>query len=477
MVDKIYSKDHNENIRIFQDIDHKKKFSLYSLELNRVFGDKSYEIFYKNLIEHKRAMGGNFLSLFQKPKNTKGLRIYEEPFNSAAFEESLNHMKIKTEKLNYKIKNPYKSRPTNTSITKIKTQNLLNNIKYKKLGKKMKGPHSNINKENIYLPEVPDVGRYNPSYDVLRKHPYQVSFCNSSFNDFNKNGVTISGRNIFKGISETDYAYDFSDLKQSYIDTTPIKKKSNISIIINRNSNLNESQSKSKRKDHLYLSTSPFYNSRIIHKRRIKNSTLDNSKINADSQILIRNNGDVHSRCPKHSNNLNNSNSSFSLDDSKNNTKVLNTSNNSGNYSKNNNTSISLKNNHCLKFDNYSKRRPMINPLSHTSEQFTNPEAFNKNYPVRNKNACVEFNRISTSKQKQKCYFEVEANKNKNPPLGLYRPRYTNTFNKLTTNIYLDKKETPMTNDRRLKEIIYSYYVPSNYLLFDSLNKNDKSEI
>ena len=119
----------------------------------------------------------------------------------------------------------------------------------------------------------------------------------------------------------------------------------------------------------------------------------------------------------------------------------------------------------------------MVNPINHNSEQFTNPEAFNKNYPVRNKNACVEFNRISTSKQKQKCYFEVEANKNKNPPLGLYRPRYTNTFNKLTTNIYLDKKETPMTNDRRLKEIIYSYYVPSNYLLFDSLNKNDKSDI
>ena len=41
-------------------------------------------------------------------------------------------------------------------------------------------------KYNIYLPDVPDVGRYTPSYKVLDKHSYQVAFCQQNFYDFNK---------------------------------------------------------------------------------------------------------------------------------------------------------------------------------------------------------------------------------------------------------------------------------------------------
>ena len=475
MVDKIYSNDHIENVRIFQDIDHKKKYSNYSHELNRAFGDKSYDNFYKNLILHKRVRCVNFKSLFQKPKNMKGMKIYKQPFNAGEFKLALNQMKLKAAKLNYKVKNPYKSRSTNPSITKVKTQKLLKNIKNKKLGINIKDQNSDIKNDKIYLPEVPDVGRYNPSYDVLRKHTYEVSFCNSNFNDFNKEGTQMSGRNLFKGLDNTDYAYNFSDLKQIYTDTNPCKEKSNMSKTFKDNSyfNFNMSQSKLIKKKHLYLSTSPFYNSSTIHKEKIKKrkQNMNNfSTVNNDSQILIRNNGDANLRCPKHNYNLNITNTSFSFDDSKlNNTGILNTSNNSKNNSRSI-TAINLKKNHCLKFDNYSKRKPMINPLNHTSEHFTNPEAFNNNYPIRNKNACVEFNKLSTSKQKQKCFFEYEANKNKNPPLGLYYPKFEKTFSKLTTDIYLDKKEIPITNDRKLKKIMYSFHVPTSYLLFNSLN-------
>ena len=96
MVDKIYTKDHFENVRIFHDIEKKKKFSTYSLELNRVFGDKSYDTFYKNLIEHKRARGENFIALFQRPKNMNDIKKFEEPFSIASFEEALKNMKLKT---------------------------------------------------------------------------------------------------------------------------------------------------------------------------------------------------------------------------------------------------------------------------------------------------------------------------------------------------------------------------------------------
>ena len=432
MVDKIYSKDHLENVRTFQDIKNGKNFSPYSIQLNRVFGDKSYDTFYKNLIEHKRATGGNFLSLFEKPKKVSEMKVYDEPFNKEKFEDALKAMKVKSNELNYRIKNPYSSRPVNNSITKIKTQTLLKNISNKKLGKKivnLKG------KKNIYLPGVPDVGRYNPSYDVLRKHTYQVLFSTNNFTDFNSK--------------------------------TPKQINNNSHIIpkiIENNTNLNESIKTSK-KNRLYVNTSPRTHKRMKQQdgKRKNNESLTTNF----SQIVLRNNGDTNSRCYKHINSLYNTNTSLSLEDSKlNNSSSINNSNF-------NSTVVNLKNNHCLKFDNYSQRKPMVNKLNYTTENFTNPDAFNLNYPIRNQNACVEFNKLSTGKEKQKCIFEVEANKNKNPPLGIYYPRFDSTFNKLTTNIFLDKKIPSITNEKRLKKIILSYNVPSHYLLFNSLNENN----
>ena len=432
MVDKIYSKDHLENVRTFQDIKNGKNYSPYSIQLNRVFGDKSYDTFYKNLIEHKRATGGNFWSLFEKPKKVSEMKVYDEPFNKEKFEDALKAMKIKSNELNYRIKNPYSSRPVNNSITKVKTQKLLKNISNKKLGKKivnLKG------KKNIYLPEVPDVGRYNPSYDVLRKHTYQVLFSTSNFTDYNSKTTKQLNNN-------------------SHI----------IPKIIENNTNLNESIKMSK-KSRLYVNTSPRTHKRMKHQ---DGKSKNNESVTTNfSQIVIRNNGDTNSRCHKHINSLYNTNSSLSLEDSKlNNSSSINNSNF-------NSTVVNLKNNHCLKFDNYSKRKPMVNKLNFTTEIFTNPDAFNLNYPIRNKNACVEFNKLSTGKEKQKCVFEVEANKNKNPPLGIYYPRFDSTFSKLTTNIFLDKKIPPITNEKRLKKIILSYKVPSHYLLFNSLNENN----
>ena len=95
MIDKIYKKDNYENQQIFHDIEQAKKYSNYSIELNQTFGDKSYDRFYKSLIEHKKARGLNFMSMFQKPKNAAGLRMYEEPFNIKDFKSALKTMKKK----------------------------------------------------------------------------------------------------------------------------------------------------------------------------------------------------------------------------------------------------------------------------------------------------------------------------------------------------------------------------------------------
>ena len=74
MIDKIYENDNIENQQIFHDIEQAKKYSNYSLELNQTFGDKSYDRFYKGLMEHKKARGINFISIFQKPKNPTGIK-------------------------------------------------------------------------------------------------------------------------------------------------------------------------------------------------------------------------------------------------------------------------------------------------------------------------------------------------------------------------------------------------------------------
>ena len=473
MFDKVYSKDNSENIRIFNDlVEPKNNFSNYSIELNRLFGDKTYAAFYKNLIKHKRAKCSNFVSMFQKPKKMVGIKIYDEPFNIANFEEALNNMKLKREKINYRVNNPYKSRPPINCITKLKTEKMLKNIKKQKLATKYKtNSKLKLHKDNIYLPEVPDVGRYNPSYDVLRKHTYQACFSTSNFHDFNKDNKQFNDRKLFVKINdlyfEEDSNYNKNKIKQ-------ISKNANNTINnMSKTETINMSKSnkiKLDKKQKLYLSSSPLFNNRNINNTKRDNNINNNNKeelnnssnIMSDSQILIRTNGDLNLRCQKHVNNLYNTSSNFSFDDSKMNNSGIN--NNSIHY-------INLKKNHCLKFDNYSKRKPIITKLNNTMEHFTNAEAFNLNFPARKKNACIEFNKLSTGKSKQKCFFEFEAKKNKNPPLGAYNPKFDSTFGRITNNIYMNKKNNISSKKRKLQKIMFNYNVPSKYILFQSLNK------
>ena len=496
MIDKIYEKDNYENQQIFHDIEQAKKYSNYSIELNQTFGDKSYEKFYKSLIEHKKARGLNLMSMFQKPKNATELKVYEEPFNIKEFKAALKTMKMKNDKLIYRIKNPYQIRHKFQSEQKEEKKEKkeetksVNNKNDKKINNK-NNINSKIKKElikeneKIYLPEVPDVGRYNPSYDVLDKHTYKVAFSQQTFEDFNKKGIKRNSRNIFNDHTKIDYNYNDNKPLTLEMKTKFIKSKikpiyiniNNMPKTYNKNDGIrNINEIKRKTSNHyetspsLYnslnsqlntnLNTSP--NQNISTNFEINKSTLNTNKM-SDSQILIRTNGDIHSRCPKHINNyLYNTNSSLSFDDSINNTDSFNNSNS--------NFNSTLKNNHCLKFETYTKRKPMIKKFNYINEDFTNTEAFNLMYPPKNKNICIEFDKLSTAKEKQKSVFEVEANKNKNPPLGTYYPKYGNTFKKII-DVYIDKKCPPINNKRRLKEIMLKYDVPSNYLLFDILNK------
>ena len=194
---------------------------------------------------------------------------------------------------------------------------MLKKLKNKKLGNKnSKNSKIKFKKDKIYLPEVPDVGRYNPSYDILRKHTYQACFSTSNFHDFNKNNTQFNDRNLFKVLNNTDYKYNFYDnkIRKIYIQTNDINN-----IIKTIKDNLNKNNKKTLNKDKKKcISTSPLFNNRKINLNIInsdKDEINNSSNIINDSQILIRTNGDIHSRCQKRINNLYNTSSNFSFDD------------------------------------------------------------------------------------------------------------------------------------------------------------------
>ena len=156
----IYRKDHKENLRIFSDLKAVKEFSSYSNDLNRAFGDNSYNQFHKNLSEPKQVIGDNFLNLFQKNdklKNKTKLKIFDERFNLKQFEESLAHMKLQDKILKEKIKYPFIERMKNSRNYLLKKE-----IENNKLNK--------INRSFKLFPQVPDVGRYYPKYNSINKH-------------------------------------------------------------------------------------------------------------------------------------------------------------------------------------------------------------------------------------------------------------------------------------------------------------------
>ena len=374
-VDKVYRKDHKENIKLFRDLKSHKKYSVYGSELNRVFGDKSYDIFYNDLLYKKKKHINNFTKLFEKPVVKGGLKEYEEPFNIKIFKECLKSMKIKNEELEYKIKHPH---VLNSSPYRQYKEEIL------KL-KKEKKPEVNVT-----LPEIPDIGRYNPNYESIRTHSYYPSFASTDFHNFNKSKKNVNAHQL-----------------------SLVKKVDNESFIQNK------------------------------YKNRNKRTRLNSENFNTD---------------PNNTSNINDKSQSNMKSTDFNVSQYMSTSSFSDE-----------KNNHCLRFDSYSTRKPMV------TEPDYNPDIknYSTNYnPIRNVKGNVDFNKISSNSHILS-YFDEIAKKNNNPPLGMYRPNY-DYIEKKPVNIYLNKKDPPSPTILKLKKIIYSYNISSEYKMVSSLNNHNK---
>ena len=372
--DRIYRKDHSENKKLFCDIKTHQKYSLYGTELNRIFGDRSYDQFYKGLLENKKMSINNFKKMFEKPVIKGGIKKIESPFDIKLFTTCLKKMDLKSKQLEYKIKHPH----------------ILNPSKYsQEVERKLK-----ILSERFRLPDIPDIGRYNPNYNSVRTHSFYPTFASSDYDYFNTYKKNV-------------YAHNISLVKE------PLPEE-NISKI-------------------------------NIKKKPLKN--LKNSYLNTDPNISNINNKSILDKSVKSTdyNNMSQMMSTSSFGDE--------------------------KNNHCLRFDSYSPRKPIVNKLMYDSEVMNN----STNYRLfSNIKGSVDFNKSSNSNTG--CYFDEIAKNNNNPPLGMYQPNF-DFISKKTVNIFLNKRLPPSTKLALLKKIITCYKTTSEYKTVSGLNEYTQREM
>ncbi len=372
--DRIYRKDHSENKKLFCDIKTHQKYSLYGTELNRIFGDRSYDQFYKGLLENKKMSINNFKKMFEKPVVKGGIKKIESPFDIKLFTTCLKKMDLKSKQLEYKIKHPH----------------ILNPSKYsQEVERKLK-----ILSERFRLPDIPDIGRYNPNYNSVRTHSFYPTFASSDYDYFNTYKKNV-------------YAHNVSLVKE------PLPEE-NISKI-------------------------------NIKKKPLKN--LKNSYLNTDPNISNINNKSILDKSVKSTdyNNMSQMMSTSSFGDE--------------------------KNNHCLRFDSYSPRKPIVNKLMYDSEVMNN----STNYRLfSNIKGSVDFNKSSNSNTG--CYFDEIAKNNNNPPLGMYQPNF-DFISKKTVNIFLNKRLPPSPKLALLKKIITCYKTTSEYKTVSGLNEYTQREM
>lgn len=215
--------DRIQNIKMFKNIEKTNSFSKYSEELNRIFGDRSFNKFYFNLIMNKRNTNDNYFKIFQKTKsNFHPIRH----FNIDKYKKFLTDLEDK-EQQKKNFKNRFKFRKNEYSYDSDQK--------------------SNSKEKKIKLSPIVDIGRYNPNYDSIRKNQPRILF----------------SQNGFKNIK---LKKNYSEDRKKFL-THPIK--SNIkSITINNFKTINTFNKKKKHKNN-----SEILSQELKHKKQISDKS------------------------------------------------------------------------------------------------------------------------------------------------------------------------------------------------------------
>ncbi len=155
---------------------------------------------------------------------------------------------------------------------------------------------------------------------------------------------------------------------------------------------------------------------------------------------------------------------------------------NFSNYKKNisldseniNNENTNLKTiNHCLKFENYTDRKPLVN-ITYKNNNNNNLNIKNikkdikKNIKIKKK---LKYNIISFDKMSKRNYSFIS--KNDVPPIGKYSPNYNLIYSHKPL-ILIDKNKINKNNKKiQAHKILYKINVPTEYEIITKLNKKN----
>lgn len=393
--------DKKENINLFSDITDPKKYSKYSNQLNKVFSSYSYSKFINDLTRTKVKKQ---ITLKDQINQWLNLSSYSTKFRLDNFDINDFKSKIKeTEEKNLLLSQEKRKKYIDKRVLKRKLLSQMTKDKVLKIKNKYKFKQS------------PCLGVYNPIYDAIGKHSYQVTFEKQNFTDFNNNKDKSRDKYNLK---KTDTYFNIRSIKSD--------NKKNKKLINNEKKISNKTQTQIKSNNNIYKNNSKSKNIKKI----ITENNKENNKKKLSKKIFI--NGDliVFSKVKR----------------------------NKRNKSTNENLALNI----------------FKNTLSNNST-FNND---NNNLTVRDSTSFykikgnVNFDKISNNK-KIGSYFEEIAKKRTSPAVGTYRPIYSSIFNR-TTNIIFQNK---MKNDNNIKKkflykIITNYNQTRKYELFDILNKN-----
>lgn len=431
----ILTEDRKQNITLFSDLPDTENFSRYSNQLNKIFSYHSYSKFCKNLNRKDTRKIITFKDQVRKwfslSNKSKDLRRFEK-FDIEKFKLCLEKMEIKELSLYNKKKDYLEKRNYNRKIINAFTKNKLSQIKNKE---------KNMQK--------PDIGKYNPKYEIIGRHTYQVSF-GKNFNDFNnvkteENSILGKTKSIFNIKSKTVY----NNCKRNHINES--LKTSNKKIIraktqtkmtginkINQNHKTRNIKIKNLKTANLFKEIS--LNNFEKEEKSIANLTKENAFI-------------------KGRNNLN-----------------INDSNHTNDYSL-----FFPKLKKRLNTHNNAKENTDINPDSFSNTLFNKSQSKNnQNFTIRDysinirQKGNVNFNKISSGK-KDVCFFDEVAKSNRIPPVGIYDPSYSLIFSR-TKNVYFNRRNSNKKLKKKLFNKIFADYHPTiEYELFSSLNENSNN--
>jgi len=426
------AEDKKENINLFCDIIDPKKLSKYSSQLNKIFSSYSYSTFYNNLTKIKEEKKPITL----KDKINEWLYLsnftnkFPEHFNMDKFKSKLKEMELQ-EILSLEKRKKYKNN---------------NMIKRKLISQFTKNKVSKI-KDKYKLLQNPCIGVYNPKYESIGKHTYQVSFGKQNLSDYNnkdRNHNNIDNKNnSFNLKSKTLYSYREKNynLKKFEKDLN----KAHTQIKFNR---INKLKFKNKNTDENNLFNKTNYN---------------NNETNETNETIIHNSSRRIKRIMNHKNKINNNEKILFFPKLKRNKR-----------NKSNNENIILYLNTSTLKNSLTKNRTINHNL--INKRSMSIRENNKNNNVK---GIIKFDKIS-SNRKIGGYFEEIAKKNQSPPVGIYYPSYSSIFRR-TTNVFISNKKNKNKKFKNIKKnllnkIITNYNQNKEFELFHSLNKANKDK-